>query len=74
MNKSRIEDVKKNGISAQGKSEYITYLEGKHISYKQRCLAQCYHCMGYYKDGKYNCGCKACPLYTIMPYQKEEPK
>ena len=72
MNSALIKDVKKNGITAQGKSEYIEYLEGKRLSYKQRCLAQCYYCMGFYKDGKKNCGCKSCPLYTIMPYAKEE--
>lgn len=70
----KAEDVEKYGISAQGKAEYIKYLNGEHLSYKEHCLAQCYHCMGMYKDGKFNCGCKECPMYSLMPYSKEEPK
>ena len=67
--KSIIADVEKYGKSAYGKNEYISYLNGERISYKQRCLAQCYYCMGFYADGKKSCKCKACPLYTIMPYK-----
>ena len=68
-NAQEIENVKAFGKSGQGRTEYLDYLEGKHISYKQRCLAQCYQCMGYYKDGKVSCGCRTCALFTIMPYK-----
>ena len=70
-NESLIADVKKNGKTAQGKNEYIAYLEGKRISYKERCLAQCYYCMGFYADGKVSCGETRCPLFTIMPYKTD---
>lgn len=36
-------------------------------------LAQCHQCMAYYQDGKDDCGCTKCSLYTFMPYRKLEP-
>jgi hypothetical protein len=67
-------DVKKYGISAQGRKEYLKILKGEHASYKERCLAMCYECMGYYVDGRETCTDVTCPLYMIMPYRKIPPE
>lgn len=58
----------KSGRSARGKAEYIKFLNGEHLSFKNLCLANCYFCMNEYVDGKSDCGCTLCPLYTYMPY------
>jgi hypothetical protein len=34
---------------------------------------QCWACMGEYRDGKVDCECVRCPLYTWMPYAEMEP-
>ncbi len=60
----------KKGKSFAGKIEYITYLEGKHVTHKQRILAKCYDCMGYCEDGKNDCKQKECPLYGVMKWAK----
>ena len=39
----------------------------------QAILLQCHECLGYYRDGKSDCGVQHCPLYTWMPYRKLEP-
>ena len=67
--------IKKNGKTAQGKNEYLSYLEqGKTLSYKQAILANCYQCMNYYLDGKTDCEIPDCPLYPYMPYRKDKAK
>jgi len=55
--------------AADGRQQYIKYLRGERIGYKERCVAMCYWCNGYYADGKFDCGVKNCPLYTLMPYK-----
>lgn len=39
----------------------------------QAMLSMCSQCMGYYADGKVDCGCVSCPHYMWMPYRKQEP-
>lgn len=63
-------DIEKYGVSAQGRKEYLKILKGEHASYKERCIAMCYECMGYYSDGRETCTDETCPLYMIMPYRK----
>lgn len=63
-------EVEKHGISAKGKKELLKHLNGEKLSYKQAVLARCYECMGFYGDGKADCGVKKCPLYHHMPYRK----
>jgi len=71
MNKSeKIKDIESYGISAQGRKEYLKILKGKHASYKERCLAMCYECMGFYSDGRNSCTDETCPLYMVMPFRK----
>lgn len=40
---------------------------------KDAILTQCWHCMGYYQDGRVDCENVRCPLYEYMPYRKLEP-
>ena len=35
--------------------------------------AQCHECMGWYQDGRRDCECVKCSLYTWMPYRQLEP-
>lgn len=75
MNASeKIKDIKSYGISAIGRKEYLKILNGEHASYKERCIAMCYECMGFYADGRETCTDEICPLYMIMPYRKTPPE
>jgi hypothetical protein len=58
------------GISAKGRNELRKHLKGVKLTFKQSILAKCYECMGFYLDGKVNCGIPECPLYPVMPYRK----
>lgn len=40
---------------------------------KEAIATQCWHCMGYYADGRQDCECVRCPLYEFMPYRKLQP-
>ncbi|OPY72233.1 MAG: hypothetical protein A4E63_01266 [Syntrophorhabdus sp. PtaU1.Bin050] len=63
--------IKKHGKTAQGKTEYVTYLEtrGK-LSPGKAIRAHCYQCMNSYLDGRHDCQMSDCPLYPFMPYRK----
>jgi hypothetical protein len=63
--------IKKHGIKAQGKNEYIEYLEtNKKLPPRKAILANCYQCMGFYDSGKVDCEIMDCPLYLYMPYRE----
>jgi hypothetical protein len=63
--------IKNHGKKAQGKIEYIEYLEtGVKLSPKNAILANCYQCMNSYMDGKLDCEIADCPLYPYMPCRK----
>jgi hypothetical protein len=73
MNDKKLEQLK-NRVSkvsqAQGKKEYLSFLDKKKLTLKQAVLASCFMCEGYYADGKEDCGIADCPLYQWMPYRK----
>lgn len=69
MKEKILKDIKRYGKSAQGKREYVNYLEGKRITFKQAILALCYSCTNFYADGKNDCLISHCPLYPFMPYR-----
>ena len=70
-----LEWIRKHGKTAQGKNEYLSYMEhGAKLSHKQAILANCYQCMGFYIDGKNDCERPNCPLYPFMPYRKSVDK
>lgn len=54
----------------QGQKELIAFLEGQHITHKQRILAYCYRCMGNYADGFIDCENPTCPLYGVVRGRK----
>jgi hypothetical protein len=62
--------IETNGLTAKGKGELLTYLNGASITMGDMIKAQCYQCMGYYADGKEDCQVMDCPLYPRMPYRK----
>ena len=68
--KSKKEYVKiiEDSPLAQGKKEYLAFLDGKRLTMKESILANCYMCMGYYADGKIDCRIFRCALYPFMPY------
>ena len=40
---------------------------------KEVIQTQCWHCMGFYADGRQDCENVGCPLYEYMPYRKLQP-
>lgn len=62
------------GASAQGNRFLEMHLSGDRLTQRQAIIAQCYFCMGYYVDGRRDCGCEECPLYPYMPYKSKESK
>ena len=43
------------------------------ITRKLAIELMCHQCCGMYSDGRTDCECVRCPLYTFMPYRKAEP-
>ena len=74
MNSKILHDINSYGRPAQGRKEYIAYLEGKSITHKQAVLAHCYSCTNFYVDGKVVCEIPHCPLFSFMPYNKNKVK
>lgn len=66
--------VIKHGKLATGKRELIAHLNGSRLSPMQAMKANCYMCMGYYADGKVDCGLSYCPIHPFMPYNKNRTK
>lgn len=66
----KLKEIENYGKSARGRRELTEILSGRHVSYKGRCLAMCYDCMGYYSDGKHSCENQLCPLYGVMPFKR----
>lgn len=48
------------------------HLAGKRLTQRQAILAKCCNCMGYYRDGRKDCGMRSCALYPFMPYRSRE--
>lgn len=65
----RIKDINRHGKGARGRSELLKFLNGNRITPSQAIKAKCYECMGYYADGKIDCGIETCPLYPFMSYK-----
>lgn len=65
---NRKDSIKKYGISASGRREFLKYLEGDRITKRQAILAKCYDCMAFYASGRSDCNLSDCPLYPFMPY------
>ncbi|GAA5262362.1 hypothetical protein KTGMC3_P1077 [Methanocalculus sp. MC3] len=53
-----------------GRTEYIKILKGQYCTQRERILAKCFDCAGFYADGGVDCQNKTCPLYKFMPYRR----
>lgn len=59
-----------------GRKSYLKHLQGKKITRDEAIAAECYACMGYYRDGREDCKNYTCPLYPFSPsrlYSRSEP-
>lgn len=70
MIKSEIENINNIGKNFKGKRDLLSYLNGKKLTPIRSIRAHCYQCMGYFSDGKDDCGIQACPLYPYMMFNK----
>ncbi|MFO0754028.1 MAG: hypothetical protein U0411_11995 [Thermodesulfovibrionales bacterium] len=70
---TKLETIKKYGVSAQGRKELMSYLKGKDLTLQQAVLARCYDCMSYFADGAADCKIPECPLYPYMPFRTIRP-
>ncbi len=71
---TKLESIRKHGVSAHGRRELMNYLKGKDLAMKDAILARCYDCMSYYADGISDCRTTECPLYVFMPYRNTRRK
>jgi hypothetical protein len=51
-----------------GQKEYMKFMAGKKLTYKEQVLAHCYNCNGG-KEGGVDCQGESCTLYQSMPYR-----
>ena len=65
---SLIQEISAHGLSAKGQALLIKSIQGNRLSASQAAIAKCYDCMGYFEDGKADCGDPLCPLYPWMAY------
>lgn len=54
---------------SSGRTQYLRYLHGEELTYRQAVLAKCAECCCGYADGRYDCQVRACPLYQHMAYK-----
>jgi len=59
---------------SSGKTLLQKHLDGVRLTGRQMCLAKCADCMGYYVDGRYDCGIHECPIYPVYPYKNRKPQ
>ena len=62
-----IKQCLKDNTSA-GRTQYLRFLKGEKLTYKEAVLAKCYDCDGGHSDGRYDCEVPSCSLYPFMPY------
>ena len=63
-----IRQSKKDPTSA-GRTQYLRFLNGEKLTYREAVLAKCYDCDGGHSDGRYDCEVLSCPLRIYMPYK-----
>lgn len=59
---------------SRGNSMLKKHLEGEKLTSRQAILAKCADCMGYWIDGRFDCGISSCSLHTYSPYKGRVPK
>jgi len=74
MNADRLKSIRRHGKTARGQRELLKHLSGERLTLKQAVHAHCYECMGFFADGKIDCGMKHCPLHPFMAYNQNREK
>ena len=41
--------------TSSGKTQYLRFLNGEALTYRQAALAKCYECCGGFSDGRFDC-------------------
>ena len=54
--------------TSSGRTQYLRFLRGEKLTYREGILAKCAECNCGYVDGQYDCGVLTCPLHQFMPY------
>lgn len=62
---------KRDPVSA-GRTQYMRFLDGEKLTYREAVLAKCYDCDGGHSDGRYDCEVLSCPLRMHMPYKDKQ--
>ena len=68
--KQRLIREYENYPTSSGRTQYLRFLNGEDLTYREAVLAKCAECCCGYVDGRYDCGVSACPLYQHMPYKE----
>lgn len=68
---NRYEMIERDGLNTKDKKYLLRYLAGEKLTPMQTIYAKCYECMGFYIDGKEDCGVEDCPNYPHMPYNPD---
>lgn len=68
MSKESYANGATKGRDCPGKRHMLRFLNGERLTQAQAIAAYCYDCMGFYVDGKVDCGNALCPLHPLMPY------
>jgi len=64
----RVRQSEKDPVSA-GRTQYMRFLNGEKLTYREQILAKCYDCDGGHNDGRYDCEVVSCSLHPSMPYK-----
>lgn len=70
--RSRLIRQSKKDPASAGRTQYLRYLQGEKLTYKEALLAKCYDCDGGHSDGRYDCEVLTCPLRMYMPYKDKQ--
>ena len=62
-------NIEKVGMKAKGRAEMFKHLNGERLSRGQALKAVCYDCMGWFSDGKMDCGIPTCAAFPFRPYK-----
>ena len=60
--------------TSSGRDLLRKHILGIRLTSRQRGVAMCCECMGFYKDGRHDCECPQCALYPQMPYRAGRKK
>lgn len=64
-------DTAESAPLSQGRNFFVNHIKsGSILTARQAIIANCAHCMGFYADGREDCGSEWCPSYRWMPYGK----